>query len=784
MIDKNLYRLEFSKILEIIANHCITKSGKELALNLTPSNNIETVQKSLDETSMALNLLVKKGSIPIEEIADIDIYIKTLESGNSLSSKALLELANILKISKHLKEYFDSEANMYLLQNIFNTLYTNENIESKIFSSILDENTIDDNASPALSSLRRNRKKLEQDVRDKLFNFIHSSNYSKYIMDSIITIRNDRFVIPVKEEYRSKISGSILDISASGSTVYIEPSSVYELNNKINNIKALETSEIEKILSTLSLMLMPITENLDIDAKTIGLLDFIFAKAKYAKKINGISPILNNNKYINLINAKHPLIDEKIVIPINISIGEKYNTLLITGPNTGGKTATLKTTGLLVAMACSGIFIPASENSSIYVFDKIFADIGDEQSIQESLSTFSSHILNVIDILNTSTANSLILLDELGSGTDPVEGASLAISILKHFHNQNSLTIASTHYPELKNYALVTNGFENASCDFDVTNLKPTYKLLIGVPGKSNAFAISKNLGLPAEILEEASNRLEQDDVNIESLLKSDDKLKIEKEKQNIIKNSNQIELLRKSLERDNTKLNEEAENIITNAKQKARDILLDAKEEANEIIKELNDEKIDLKTANLLRTKLNSAIYKTSTDELESKNKIQAGTITRENIKIGQNVFIKRLNQTAKVLSLPNKSNEVQVQMGIMNMTVKLEELFPVSHSNTNNNAAQTTTSFKSNLKTKTINSEINVIGLNVDEAIPIIDKYLDDSSVSGLSTVRIVHGKGTGKLRKGIHTFLKSHPHVKTFRLGTFGEGEMGVTVVELKS
>ena len=790
MLNKNLDRLEFNKILEKLENYCITYVGKTKATKLQPFNSKFAVENALDETSLALQLIYRKGAIPIEEFNDIEIYIKNLQSNNSLSAKALLDIATVLKISRMLKQYFfDDETfdvSAYsLLQEYFSNLYANTNIENKIFSSILDENNIADDASKTLSSLRRNRKKLEQDVRDKLSNFVHSSTYSKYIMDSIITIRNDRFVIPVKEEFKDKINGSILDMSASGSTVYIEPSVIYELNNKINSIKTEEAIEIEKILRNLSIMLFPISQNLKDNVNIIGILDFIFAKANYSREIDGISPIINDSKCINLIGARHPLIAPDIVVPIDISIGDKYISLLITGPNTGGKTATLKTTGLLTIMALSGLHIPAKENSSIYVFDNVFADIGDEQSIQESLSTFSSHMLNIIDILNLATTNSLILLDELGSGTDPVEGSSLAISILERFHKIGALTLATTHYPELKNYALVTDGFENASSDFDVKNLKPTYKLLIGVPGKSNAFAISKNLGLPEDILTNASKYLKQEHIDIEALLKKiyDDKLEIEKEKENIQKNSNQIELLRKSLERDNSKLNKEAENIISDAKIKAREILLDAKDEANEIIKELNENNINLKQANKLRSNLNSSLDNINNNVYNSSDNKTA--ISREKIYVGQTVFIKKLNQNATVLSLPNKADELQVQVGIMNMNVKLNDIYMANNLQSANNAVDkvSKSSFKNDFKAKNISSEINVIGLNVDEATSTIDKYLDDAAMCNLSTIRIVHGKGTGKLREGIHSFLRKNTHVKSFRLGTFGEGEMGVTVVELK-
>lgn len=784
MQNKNLNRLEFNKILDELNSHCNTYIGKSKVFDIKPFKNKDDVEKALSETSLALQLIYRKGNPPIEEFNNIDIYIKNLYSNNFLSAKALLDVATVLKMSRTLKDYFFEDetfdlSSFGILSDYFSGLYSNLNVENKIFDSIIDENNIADNASKVLSVLRRNRKKLEQDVKDKLSNFIHSSAYSKYIMDSIITIRNDRFVIPVKEEAKDKINGSILDISASGSTVYIEPSAIYELNNKINNIKTEENIEIEKILRNLSILLFPLADNLSNDVEIIGSLDFIFAKAKYSKKINGVQPIINDTKYINLISARHPLIDPEKVVPIDIHIGDDYTSLLITGPNTGGKTATLKTTGLLSIMALCGMHIPAKEGSSIYVFDNVFADIGDEQSIQESLSTFSSHMITIIDILHQATSNSLILLDELGSGTDPVEGASLAISILEDFHNKGALTLATTHYPELKNYALVTEDFENASSDFDVEHLKPTYKLLIGVPGKSNAFAISKNLGLPEYILSNAEKYLNQEHIDIESLLKKvyDDKLEIEKEKEIIKKNSNQIELLRKSLERDNSKLNAEAESIVFNAKIKAREILLNAKDEANEIIKELNNDEIDLKKANKLRLDLNDALNNITPTTNNT------ASLSKENISIGQTVFIKKLNQNATVLTLPNKSNQLQVQFGVITMNVKLEDLALPTNTVNAQKATHSSTSFKNSFKAKNISPEINVIGMTVDEAIPIIDKYLDDASMSGLANIRIVHGKGTGKLRSGIHQFLKNNTHAKSFRFGTFGEGEMGVTVVELK-
>lgn len=784
MLKKYLNKLEYNKILDIVSSYCATYIGRSLSSSFLPNSNKEIVARLLDETNSAVNLLIRKGEIPLSDIENIEVCIKNLKSYNSLGAKSLLDVANVLRISRQLHHYFfdDEEfdlSDFSILADLFSMLYYNKNMEDTIFNSIIDEDTIADDASKALSSLRKNRRKLEQDVRDKLSNFIHSASYSKYLMDSIITIRNDRFVVPVKEEFKEHISGAILDISASGSTVYIEPSTVFELNNKINAVKVQEAIEIEKILKGLSLMLCPIADRLKVTIDIIGRLDFIFARAKYSKRINGIRPIITDSKEITLLGARHPLIDKKVVVPIDISIGKDYSSLLITGPNTGGKTVALKTVGLFCLMAYSGILLPANENSSLYVFDNIFADIGDEQSIQDSLSTFSSHMINIIDILKESTSNSLILLDELGSGTDPVEGASLAISILEHFYNIGALTICTSHYPELKKYALTHEGFENASSDFDIENLCPTYKLLIGIPGKSNAFAISKKLGLSEDILNRAKTFLKEDDISIENLLKSiyDDKLSIEKEKEKIEKNSNQIEVLRKSLERDNSKLNKEAENILSDAKIKAREILLDAKDEVNDIIKELNNEKTDLKKANALRNKLNSSI-----NEVSEVHTVAASSshLSASDITIGQEVFFNKVTSTGIVYSLPNKSNEVRLQVGSIYMNAKLEDLSPVKASA--NKKSNSNISYSNN-KAQSVASEINVIGLNVDEAIPIVDKYIDDCYMAHLEHARIVHGKGTGKLREGIHTFLRKHPHVKSFRLGTFGEGEMGVTIVYFK-
>ena len=793
-MEKYLNKIEYNKILDNLQKHCKTYIGKELALALKPSTSQETVKKLLDETTEGLNLLSILATSPIDFISEIDIWIKQLESDWILNTKGLLDLAIILKMSRELKEYFfcdniDSEK-FPILNEYFNSLYTNISIEKKIFDSILSENTIADNASKELSTIRRNQRNLEATIKDKLNGIIHSSTYSKYIQEAVITIRNGRYVIPVKEEFRGQIKGFIHDMSSSGATVFIEPISVFEINSEISNLKIEENIEIEKILKNLSLLIAPYTKELINNRDIIGKLDFIFAKANYARELKAICPTLNADKKINFIKARHPLIDKNSVVPIDINLGIDFNVLIITGPNTGGKTVTLKTVGLLCVMASSGLHIPASEGSSIYIFDKIFADIGDEQSIQESLSTFSSHMINTIEILENATENSLILLDELGSGTDPVEGASLAISILESFFNKGSLCIATTHYPEIKNYALVTPGFKNASSEFDVENLKPTYKLLIGIPGRSNAFAISKRLGLDEKILKRANDFMDNDNIKIEELLKNiyDDRITIEHEKNEINKNLKQVESLRKSLEKDNSDAIRKEKELIDKAKIQARQILSDAKDEAASIIKEMNDiynsnSSSAIKDLNNLRNKLNSSIKDLSTSTiLENNSNKQA--IKDEDIKIGATFMVNSFNQEGIILSNP-KNNKVQVQIGSTKIFVETNNLSYLSKQKIKSSGSgnKVNTSSISNIKSKNATTKINVIGLNVDEATFIIDKFLDDAYLSKLQKVEIVHGKGTGALRQGIHNFLKTHPHVKSFRLGTFGEGETGVTIVEIK-
>ena len=801
-MNNSLKKLEFNKILEIISNYCKTYIGKKHVLVLLPSQDKEEIQKMLDETSQGVILIQRNSTPPLGEIADIAVYLKTLDSCGTLSIKALLEIQNILQMSANLKKYFEKDyletSDFSAIEQYFLDLYVNPSIVATFAKSIIDEDTIADTASSKLQDIRRRERKIEQDIRSKLNSILHSSTYSKYMRENLVTIRNGRFVIPVKEEYRGAVKGFVHDMSSSGSTVFIEPIAVFDLNNELSNLHIEEELEIERILQNLSGLLYPYTKEIENNVQLIGKLDFIFAKAHYSLNLHCTTPKINKEKFIDFKNARHPLINSANVVPISVELGKDFSSLIITGPNTGGKTVTLKTIGLLSAMACSGLNIPADEHSSFYIFDHIFADIGDEQSISESLSTFSSHMSNIVKITQTATSDSLILVDELGSGTDPLEGAHLAISILQYFTEMKCLTVATSHYQELKKYALVTQGFKNASVEFDIENLKPTYRLLIGIPGKSNAFAISRKLGLDENIIERASSMIDKETVNLEDLLKNiyDNKSKIEDEKIRTSLALQEAEELRNSLKHQHSNVSNKEKELIANAKQEAKQILLDAKETANSIIKDINSAPSASK-ANKLRNTLNEKIssINTNVEDVELSNNLLP-TIAREDIKPGLNVYVSNLKTNGVVVSNVSKDDTVQVQIGIMKMKVYIKNLQEMEKSNSSassaksaknksakNKSANYSYAGRSSLKTQNVSPEINLLGLTVDEAIPIVDKYLDDCYIAKLSPVRIVHGKGTGALRNGIHHYLKSNKLVDSFRLGTFGEGEMGVTIVNLK-
>lgn len=786
MKEKAFVSLEFDKIKDILKEYAITYLGRQKISDLSPSTEIEIVQKWQEETSVATSLLLRKKELPLSPIVDINDVLKKISAGGILSPRELLQVADILRVSRRLKQYaVDDDVELEILEDYFENLYTNKNVEDEIERSIKSEDEIDDMASKELYNIRRKITDIESQIKDKLNEFIRTN--SKFLQDDVVTFRNDRYVIPVKQEYKNEVQGFVHDYSATGNTVFLEPTSVLNKNNEIRELKNKEKIEIERILSLLTQMLFPITIQLESSLENIGIIDFIFSKAKYALAINAFRPNINKTNYINLKNARHPLIDNNRVVAIDIWLGKKFNTLIITGPNTGGKTVTLKTVGLLTLMAQAGLHIPASESSEVAIFENVYTDIGDEQSIEQSLSTFSAHMTNIVNILKEVNDNSLVLLDELGSGTDPVEGAALAMSILDHLHSIRCLTIATTHYSELKSYAIKTDGVENASCEFDVETLSPTYRLLIGLPGKSNAFAISKRLGLNRSILEKANSYLSAENIKFEDVL-SDmefDRRKAKEERELSKQMLSEATDIKNKIDDEQRKLESKKGEILFKAKKEARDILLEAEEQANEIIKELtllkkekskNDRN---KKAEENRSKLKKSISEIQKDLVIPDKEIQ-NQLRPEEIMVGSTLYIPSLDQDATVLAKPDKKGNVYVQSGIVKLTIHISKL---EKTEKEKKAQKIIVNSRVKSKSQTISSEINLLGNTVDEAVNTLDKYLDDAYLAGIAEVRIVHGKGSGALRAGVHQYLKNHPHVKSYRLGIFGEGDTGVTIVEIK-
>lgn len=778
--------LEFDKIISKLTECAVTPLGRELCEKLMPSFSIHSISKSLNETNEAVSIILRYGTPAFSSIHDIRNVIKRAEISSSLSMEELLSIADTLRGSRSLKKYFEQCEETYpILEEIFNDLYVNQGIENEIYRCIDNADHMSDHASGELSRIRTQIKSQESVIKEKLNSVVHGNSYSKYLQENIVTFRNGRYVIPVKQEYRANVPGLVHDSSSTGSTLFVEPMAIVEANNKIHELYLEEKIEIDKILLELSIKVQNISVELNYLMKSLARLDFYFSKAKLAIDMNAFMPKLNENKYINLKKARHPLIDPNKVVPIDVYIGKEFNTLIITGPNTGGKTVTLKTIGLLTLMAYSGLFIPALESSEIAVFDKIFADIGDEQSIEQSLSTFSSHMTNIIKITKQVNSNSLVLLDELGSGTDPVEGSALSVSVLDYLYSKGACTVASTHYSELKTYALSTDGVKNASCEFDVDTLSPTYRLMIGLPGKSNAFAISQKLGLSNEILDNAKSFIAHEQVKFEDVISElqKDKQIISKEKEEITRQLAEITALKKELKESKDKLEVYKAKIIDNAKAEATDILLSAEETAKESIKEIKEAKKlnDLEMAKKLdnaRGKIKrqlSATYK--------KNSVDEDTGYKPfDVKIGMNVYIPSLDQEASVLSLPDNDGNIFIQAGIIKSKINVRKLRPLEKENkTTINNVKISSNIK--MKAQEISTEVSLRHMHVDEALYTLDKYINDALLANLTTIRIVHGKGEGILRKAVHEYLKKHPNVKSYRLGQYGEGDFGVTIAELK-
>ncbi len=785
---KSLKMLEYEKIISMLSKNAITEMGKLKCELLLPEKEYEVVKRIQNETSEAVSISLRIGTPPIIPISEFDGIIKKIKIGGVLIPKELLTTATILKSMREVRDFYNGiEHDNYEIINLyFDNLYSNMNVEREIFRCIKSDDELDDHASSELYSIRKQIRDAEAKIKDKLNGIIHDSETSKFLQDQVITFRNDRYVIPVKQEHRSEVKGLIHDSSASGSTIFIEPSIIFNINNEIKELKIKEELEIQRILALLTQMIDPIFEDIANGINNLTNIDFAFAKAKLSLELDAFEPKINRDGYINLKKARHPLIDKKAVVPIDVWLGKEFKSLIITGPNTGGKTVTLKTVGLFALMAQSGLHLPTKENSDIAVFENVYADIGDEQSIEQSLSTFSSHMKNVIDITNKVTENDLVLLDELGSGTDPVEGAALAMSILEFLKNTSCLTLATTHYSELKTYAMQTENVENASCEFDVETLRPTYRLLIGLPGRSNAFAISKKLGLSEEILEKANTFLTNESIKFEEILSKmeSDRLSAEKEKEYAERLLREAKEEKTKVEKETKKLEDKKDEIIQKAKLEAREVLLDAKAEADEIIKDLTNLRKDKskninKAAEEARLKIKGSISNIQKD-LAKPKKQSKNTINPKDIKVGMSVYVASIDSNATVISLPDKKDNVQIQSGIMKLSVHISGLEKIPEEKS---APKVKINAMIKSKARDIKTEINLIGMYVEEALAELEKYLDDAYLAGLKSVRVVHGKGSGQLRKGVQDYLRRNPHVSSFRLGMYGEGDSGVTIVELK-
>lgn len=792
MNEKTLRVLEYYKIIEKVSDRAESQLGKEMVKNIKPIANLKEVEYLQNETGESLKLLIKKGSPPLYGIYDISRELKISEIGGVLNPGDLLKVSDSLRVSRGLKSYLkeakdEGISNYPIIQELIDELSIYKYIEEEVNNAIVSENEISDNASPALRTIRRQIVNKNESIRAKLNSIITSQKYKKYLQDSIVTMREGRYVVPLKAENKRYLNGIVHDQSSSGATVFVEPMAVVELNNELRELEIKEREEIERILKQLTGLVAERVEEIRNNQKTLQRLDFIFAKGKYALELKGIKPILNKDGYINIKRARHPLLEAKKVVPIDIYLGKDFNTLVITGPNTGGKTVTLKTVGLLTLMAQSGLHIPADFNSQIGIFDKVFADIGDEQSIEQSLSTFSSHMTNIVNIMEKVSPNSLVLFDELGAGTDPTEGAALAMAILDNLLNQDIRTIATTHYSQLKVYALTTHGVKNASVEFDVNSLSPTYRLLIGVPGKSNAFEISHRLGLQDYIIDYAKNLVSKENVEFEDVLQAIDKDRriIEENRHEAEKLRDEVEKLKEDLIKEKEKTKSSREKILNNAKEEARRILRSAKDESEEIVNELkkisNEIEKDknrriIEAQERMKTSLNDVEKSIAGDILNVKAKKEI-----KDLKIGENVEVLSLNQKGTVLTLPDEDGNVLVQVGIMKVNVNKSTLRRAEA--LEDDKAKTSTKKIILSKSSNVKNEIDLRGQTLDEALLELDKYIDDVYIAGLKEAFIIHGKGTGVLREGIKSYLKGHKNIKNFRSGKYGEGGTGVTVIELK-
>ena len=789
MNKKALKTLEFDKIIHILTAHAASEGAKEMCRKLVPYDNINDVERAQRETADALRRVYRKGSVSFGGIRDIRGSLKRLEIGGILGMGELLQIMSLLETAGKIRQYGQREADdtsRDSLDESFEFLDPVPTLASEIRRCILADDEMADDASSALLQIRRSMRQMNDKVHNTLNSMVNGSARS-YLQDPVVTMRDGRYCLPVKAEHRSQVPGMIHDQSSTGSTLFIEPMAVIKLNNDFKELLMKEQQEIEKILSVLSEKAAAVTEILAEDYRILTSLDFIFARAMMAKDMKATRPIFNTDRQIHIKDGRHPLLDPKKAVPITVRLGDDFDLLIITGPNTGGKTVSLKTVGLFTLMGQAGLHIPAFEGSRLAVFDQVYADIGDEQSIEQSLSTFSSHMTTIVSILKEVTLNSLVLFDELGAGTDPTEGAALATSILDHLHRQGIRAMATTHYSELKVYALSTEGVENACCEFDVESLRPTYRLLIGIPGKSNAFAISSRLGLENFLIEDAKKRINAQDVSFEDMMAElqDSRVKLLNEQEEITRYKSEIRTLRDALQKKQDRIDERKEKILSDAAAQANAILQEAKDYADETMKNFHKfgkASISVKDMEAERARLREKIKendsRTAKAAPKPKKKLKAAALH-----IGDRVRVLSLNLEGTVSTLPNPKGDLFVQMGILRSQVNINDLEYIGEAE-NLQKGMTTGGGKLRMsKSAAVSTEINLIGMTVDEAIAHLDKYLDDAYLAHVPSVRIVHGKGTGALRTAVHQYLKRYKHVKTFRRGTFGEGDAGVTIAEFK-
>ena len=794
MNEKVLKTLEYHKILSQLSEYAFSDTAKKRCLSLRPITDRGQIELLQLQTKDALSRLFRCGSLSFSGVHDVTESLKRLAIGGTLSASELLSICSLLEAAKRAKAFSRSEKEDVpddSLTSFFTEIEPLPPLYDEIRRCIIAEDEIADDASSTLRSIRRSMRGMNDKIRAQMNNMINNTTTRSYLQDAVITMRDGRYCLPVKAEAKSQIPGMVHDQSSSGSTLFIEPMAVVNLNNEYKELMLKEKEEIEKILANLSNLTADFSDQISADYQILSELDFIFAKAAYAQTYNGVAPTFNDDGYLHIKKARHPLLDKKKVVPIDVMLGKEFQLLIVTGPNTGGKTVSLKTVGLLTLMGQSGLHIPASERSELGIFEEVFADIGDEQSIEQSLSTFSSHMTNIIRILKKVNDRSLVLFDELCAGTDPTEGAALAISILSKLHLYGARTMATTHYSELKVYALSTPGVENACCEFNVETLSPTYRLLIGIPGKSNAFAISEKLGLSRDLIEDAKGRISENDENFEDLLADLEKsrITIEKEQLEINRYKEEIQTLKERLEQKQEKLDASRDKILREANEEAYRILKEAKDVADETIRNFNKygkagapvSEME-KERTKLRDRMNDRQKKLSDQQ---KNAAPNHKVPKK-LRIGDSVKVISMNLKGTVHSLPNAKGDLYVQMGILRSLVNINDLILLDDDSSMMAGVKANKTGAGKIrmsKSASISPEINLIGKTTDEAIALLDKYLDDAYLSHLSSVRIVHGKGTGALRNAVQTYLRRQKHVKSFHLGEYGEGDAGVTIAEFK-